>query len=151
MKAGDVMTTGAATVRPDASLAEAGRIMVEHRISGLPVVDDTGKLVGIITESDFLRRDDGKRPRWIDVLLSESNAQITAKQLHDRRVEHAMSRNPISVDVRTPVEELIDLMERHGIKRVPIVADGRIVGIVSRANLVVALLRKMNRVPDTGG
>lgn len=77
------MTTGAATVRPDALLAEAARIMLEHRISGLLVVDATGNLVGIITERDFFRRYDGKRPRWIDVLLSETDGQITANQLHD--------------------------------------------------------------------
>src|SRR3546814_128794 len=75
MKVADVMTNGAATVRPDASLAEAARIMVEHGISGLPVVDESGRLVGILTEGDFLRRADQDRPRWISVLLSDSDAR----------------------------------------------------------------------------
>lgn len=142
MNASDVMTTGAATVRPDASLAEAARIMLEHRISGLPVVNVNGKLVGIITERDFLRRDDGERPRWIDVVLSEAGGQITSRELHDRRVEEVMSKDPIYIGVETPVSELIELMERHGVKRLPVVTNGHVVGIVSRANLLLALRRK---------
>lgn len=145
MKAGDVMTTGAATVRPDASLAEAARVMVEHRISGLPVVDASGRLVGVLTEGDFLRRKDGDRPRWISVLLSEPDAQITAKQLHDRHVEEAMSHNPISVGVEASVDEVVELMERHGVKRIPVVGNGKVVGIVSRANLLLTLTRRANR------
>jgi CBS domain-containing protein len=148
MKAGEVMTTGAATVRPDASLADAARIMLEHRISGLPVVDATGQLVGMVTERDFLRRDERDRPRWIDVLLKESSGQITAKQLNDRRVDQIMSPNPISVGVEAPIEEVIDLMESHGIKRIPVLADGRVVGIISRANLLLALTRKATRPSD---
>lgn len=144
MKVGHVMTTGAATIRPDASLAEAARLMVEHRISGLPVVDGSGHLVGVLTEGDFLRRADGDRPRWISVLLSE-DAQITAEQLHGRRVEEAMSRNPISVGAEASVDEVVELMERNGIKRVPVVADGKVIGIVSRANLLLALMRRASR------
>jgi CBS domain-containing protein len=142
MKVGDIMTTGAATVRPGASLAEAARIMVEYRISGLPVVDASGRLVGVVTEGDFLRRTDKDRPRWISVLLSDVGAQITAKQLNERRVEEAMSRNPISVGVEASVDEVMQLMDRHGIKRVPVLADGKVIGIVSRANLLLAATRR---------
>jgi CBS domain-containing protein len=148
MKVGNIMTTGAATIRPDASLAEAARIMVEHRISGLPVVDASGRLVGVVTEGDFLRREDGDRPRWISVLLSDAGAQVTAKQLHERRVEETMSRNPISVGVEASVEEVVQLMERHRIKRVPVVAEGKVIGIVSRANLLLAATRRANRASE---
>jgi CBS domain-containing protein len=151
MKAGDVMTTGAATVRPDASLAEAARIMLEHCISGLPIVDAEGKLVGIVTERDFLRREDGERPRWIDILLSKASAQITASELRNRRVEEVMSKNPIGIGVETPVDEIIELIERHRVKRLPVVANGNVVGIVSRANLLLALTRKAGRVSGSGG
>lgn len=74
MKAGDVMTTGAATVSPDTPLADAGRIMLEHRISGLPVTDEKGTLIGILTERDFLRAENGTRIRWMDVLLDETRS-----------------------------------------------------------------------------
>jgi CBS domain-containing protein len=113
--------------------------MVEHRISGLPVVDASGRLVGIITEGDFLRRGDQDRPRWISVLLSGPDAHITAKQLHDRRVEEAMSRNPVTVDIDGTVDQVVELMERHGVKRVPVVGDGKVIGMVSRADLLRAL------------
>ena len=151
MNVGDVMTTGAATVRSDAPLAEAARIMVEHRISGLPVVDASGRLVGVITEGDFLRRPDGERSRWISILMSDASARITAKELHDRRVDEAMSRNPISVGIETPIDEVVELMGRHGVKRVPVVQGDRIVGIVSRANLLQAMMRKANRVAESSG
>ena len=149
MNAGDVMTTGAATVRPQASLAEAARVLIEHRISGLPVVDADGKLVGMVTEHDFLRRQLRTRPRWLDVLLTETAGQITVRELHDRHVEDVMSRSPISVEVETPLDELMELMQRHGVKRLPVVADGKVVGIVSRANLLAALMRKANRTSDS--
>src|SRR3546814_72072 len=116
MKVADVMSNGAATIRPDESLAEAARIMVEHRISGLPVVDASGRLVGIVTEGDFLRRAED-RPRWISVLLSNPDAHITARQLHGRRVEEAMSLNPVTVDIEATVDEVVELMARHGVKR----------------------------------
>ena len=148
MNVSEVMTTEVATVRSDASLAEAARIMIKHRISGLPVVDASGRLVGVITEGDFLRRTDRDRPRWISVLLSDADAKITAKQLHERRVEEAMSRNPISVGVEASVEEIVQLMERQGIKRIPVVADGKVIGIVSRANLLLAATRRANRISE---
>jgi CBS domain-containing protein len=140
MKAGDVMTTGAATVKPSASLAEAARLMIEHRISGLPVVDDGGKLIGIVSEGDFLRRKGGDRMRWIEAFLD--NGSNAAGELSSRRVEDIMSRDPVSAGVETPLTEIVDAMERHNVKRVPIIDNDRVVGIVSRANLLLALLRR---------
>lgn len=148
MKASDVMTTGAATVHPQASLADAARIMVEYRISGLPVVNSDGKLVGMITERDFLRQENRFRPRWVDVLLGEPAAK-TAIPLHDRRVEDVMSRAPVAIGLDMPVAEIVELMERHKIKRMPVVNNEKVVGIVSRANLLSALLRTEDRMTRT--
>lgn len=143
MRAGDVMTTGAATVKPGASLAEAARLMIEHRISGLPVVDDGGGLVGMVTEGDFLRRE----KRLIDVLLDEAQARELARDLSARRVEDIMSTDLVSVGVEAPLNDIVDAMERRNVRRIPVLDQGRVVGIVSRANLVLALLRKAER-PD---
>ena len=140
MKAGDVMTMGAATVGPEATLAEAARLLIEHHISGLPVIDSDGRLIGLVTEHDFLRQHDGTRRRWLDALLAEQGGQITARELHERRVVNVMSWGPVSVHVDTPIEETVELMHRHRVKRLPVVADGKVVGIVSRANLLEALL-----------
>jgi CBS domain-containing protein len=142
MKAGDVMTTGAATVRPEASLTDAARLLIEHRISGLPVVSGEGELIGVVTEHDFLRRENGQRPRWLDVLLSDAAGQITARELQSRRVEDVMSRNLLTVEVETPIEAVVELMERHNVKRLPVMRKGKVVGIVSRADLLRAIMRK---------
>jgi CBS domain-containing protein len=141
MKAGDLMTTGAARIRPDASLAEAVRLMVEHRISGLPVVDGQGALVGVISEGDFLRPDEGAMPHVLDILAD--GAPTAAGDLHSRRVEELMTREPVTIAVETPVEEIVALMNRHKVKRLPVLTQGKVVGIVSRANLLLALLRRL--------
>lgn len=141
MKAGEIMTLGAATVRPETSLGEAARLMVEHRISGLPVVDAAGKLVGMITERDFLRGDGGERPRWIAAILDRPPEEV-ASELEARRVEEAMSRDVVSVGSEASVGEIVDIMERRNVRRLPVVADGKVVGIVSAANLLLALRRR---------
>jgi CBS domain-containing protein len=139
MKAGEVMTTGAATVRPDAPLAEAARLMIQHQISGLPVVDAHDRLVGLVTENDFLRAGQGGQPRLLEML---AKAGTDEDELNIRRVDDLMTREPITISAETPLEEVINLMLRHSVRRLPVVADGKVVGIVSRGNLLRALLRR---------
>lgn len=138
MKAGDLMTTGAATIRDDAPVVNAARMMSEHRISGLPVVDAQGKLVGIITEGDFLGADEGRGPRLVDVLTGT----MSPGELLTRRVADIMTPDPVTAGIETTVEEVVALMRDNKVKRLPIVTEGRVVGILSRANLVMALVRK---------
>jgi CBS domain-containing protein len=142
------MTLGAATVRSDARLPEAAQLMLQYRISGLPVVDPAGHLVGIITEGDFLRHLESdasrQRPRWLEFLLSPGRVADEYARTHGRRVEDVMTRQVTTVNEETSVEEIARLMERYRIKRVPVIRDDKIVGIVSRANL----LRGFARQPD---
>ena len=138
MKTGDVMTTGAATIRPDASLSDAARLMVEHRISGLPVIDRQDRLIGIITEDDFLSAE--RKPRLVG-LLAEGAAKV-ASELNARRVEEIMTRDPVAVGADVPIEEAVELMTRHKVRRLPVVTEGKVVGILSRSNLMLAFLRK---------
>lgn len=151
MKAADIMTVGAATVRPDATVGEAARIMLQYRISGLPVVDESGSLVGIITEGDFLRRaetgTERRRPRWLEVLLGPGRLAAEYAHTHGQRVDEVMTRDVVTVTVDTPVEDIVGLMERHGIKRLPVVDGGKVVGIVSRANLLRMLARLAEQAP----
>lgn len=140
MKAGDVMTTGAATIRPEASLAEAAQVMVDNEISGLPVVDARDKLVGIVTEGDFLLADRGQKPRLIELLTSGS--ATVGDELAAHRVEEIMTRDPATVTPETPLEEVVALMNERKVKRLPVISQGKVVGIVSRANLMLALVRK---------
>jgi CBS domain-containing protein len=141
MNAGDVMTTGAATIRPDASLTDAARLMLEHHISGLPVIDAQDQLVGIITEGDFLRPSEGRKPRVLEILASD--ATMSADALNTHRVDDLMTRNPVTIAVDTSLEQIVGLMTRHNVKRLPVVTQRKVVGIVSRANLMHALLRKV--------
>ena len=152
MKASDVMTVGAATIRSDASAPEAARLMLQYAISGLPVVDAAGHVVGIITEGDFLRRTETgterqHRPRWLEVLLGPGRLADEYVHSHSRKVEEVMTRQVVTVAEETPVDEIARLMERHRIKRVPVVRDNRVVGIVSRANLLRGLARLADAAP----
>jgi len=145
MLAGDVMTREAISVASDASAIQAGTLMLKHQISGLPVVDSIGILLGIISEGDFLRRAElgtqRRRPRWLAFLIGPR--RLASEYVHacGRKVKEIMTPNPYTVTEATPVTEVVQLMERHRIKRVPVVCGRRLVGIVSRADLLRALAR----------
>jgi CBS domain-containing protein len=152
MKAADIMTLGAATIRPDASIAQAAQLMLQYRISGLPVVDAAGDLVGIVTEGDLLRRAESgteqRRPRWLEFLLGPGKLADEYVHTHSRRVEDVMSRDPITVSPETPVSDVVEQMERQGIKRIPVAREGKVVGIISRANLLRGLARLADEAPE---
>ena len=145
MLAGDVMTRKVISVASDASAMQAGTLMLKHQISGLPVVDSSGVLLGIISEGDFLRRAElgtqRRRPRWLAFLIGPGRLASEYVQACGRKVKEIMTPNPYTVTEATPVTEVVQLMERHRIKRVPVVCGRRLVGIVSRADLLRALAR----------
>lgn len=143
MKAKDIMTPDVVSVEPDADLLRAIRLMLQNRISGLPVVDNAGHLVGIVTEGDLLRRvetgTERKRPHWLEFLIGPGRLADEYVRTHGFKVEQVMTPEPVTVSEDASVDEVVDLMERRRIKRVPVVRGGRMVGIVSRANLMHAL------------
>jgi len=151
MKAGEIMTLGVATVRPEAQLKDAARTMLEYGISGLPVVDASGRLVGIVTEGDFLRRTETgterRHPRWLEFLLGPGKLADEYVHSHGRKVQEVMTPNVVTVSEDTPLQDVVDIMERRRIKRIPVVGGGKIMGIISRANLVQALARLAEEVP----
>jgi len=154
MRAADVMSTGVVTVSPDASILEAVRLMLQHKISGLPVVDAAGHLVGIISEGDFLRRTETgterRRPRWLEFIAGPGRLAEEYARSHGRKVEEVMTRDPVTITESTPLEEIVRLMERHRVKRLPVMRGGQLVGIVSRANLVHALAGVAREIKPTG-
>jgi CBS domain-containing protein len=147
MRAMDVMTGTVITVTPESSVQDLAKLLSQHRISGVPVVDAAGSLVGIVSEGDLLHRSETgterrvqpRRVRWLDGLMSDVNVARDYLKSHGRQVRDVMTRDVITVGPSTELAEIADLLETKRIRRVPVVRDGAIVGIVSRANLVRAL------------
>jgi CBS domain-containing protein len=143
MKAADVMVSPVITVGPECSVQELAEILLEHRISAVPVVSKNGDLVGIVSEGDLIRRTeiDTERPRSRSLALLIGSQPLAAEfvKSHARRVADLMTRDVIVATPETPLRDIAALLEKNGIKRVPIVSNGKVVGIVSRANLVQAL------------
>jgi CBS domain-containing protein len=154
MKARDVMVSPVITTKPSASVKEVAQILLAHHISAVPVVDDAGKLVGLVSEGDLMRRADlgteRHRSWWLATLFAEEEALAAeyVKQ-HSRKVADVMTKRLVTATPDAPLNEIAGLLERHSIKRVPIVENGALVGIVSRANLIQALAgdRKTLDVP----
>jgi len=140
----DVMSHDPVTIRPRASVNEAMRQMLDRRISGLPVLDDDDGLIGIVTEGDFLRRvetgTERERSHWLELLVSPGKRAAEYARSHAVRVEELMTPAVISIDADAPLTEAVDLLQRHRIKRLPVLARGRLVGMLSRADVMRACL-----------
>jgi CBS domain-containing protein len=142
MRARDLMTTNVVTVTPEARLADVAALLADRGISAVPVLGPAGTLEGIVTEADLVRRLAGEaaaRPRgWLRALLA-GRADDTAKgfaRLHGQRAGDVMTTNVVAVGEEAPAEEIAAMMETRGVKRVPVLRDGMLVGIVSRADLL---------------
>jgi CBS domain-containing protein len=151
MNAEQIMTRPVLTVRGEESLGDAVRLMLEKGISGLPVVDDAGKPIGMLTEGDLLRRaethTERKHSRWMEFLLGPSRMAEEYVHAHSRRVKEVMSHKLVTVSPDTPLDQVVTIMEKHCIKRVPVVDGEQLVGIISRANLVRALMAVAPDIP----
>ena len=143
MKAKDVMTHCLVSIAPEAPIRDAIARMISHQVSGIPVIGADGRLVGMVTEGDFLRRGEmhteAPRRRWLELLLGPGSDATEYARSHGHTVRDVMSPNVVTVGKETPLSAVVHLMEEHGIKRLPVIDDGRVVGIVSRADLMSAL------------
>jgi CBS domain-containing protein len=146
MRAKQVMTRQIHTVAANASVYEAAQVMLNAGISAAPVVDVDGALIGIVSEADLMYRSEiGTAPgkSWLQRLLSDdavlANDYIRA---HSHRVADVMTKNLVTADEGATLGEIATLMQRHRVKRIPIVRDGKVVGIESRANLLQGLLAR---------
>ena len=143
MRARDVMVRAVVTVSPDTTVEALARLMINLRISGVPVLDTDGRLLGMVTEGDLLRRvevgTERRRPRWSEPF--SSNAQLAAEYIksHARRVADIMTCEVFTVDEAATLGEIADLMEAKKVRRVPVMHDGQVVGLVSRADLLKVL------------
>lgn len=151
MKALDVMARTVISVDPDATVLQAARQMLQHRLSGLPVIDKGGNLVGILSEGDFLRRretqTERKHSRWLEFLMGPGKLAAEYTHSHGSKVAEVMTVDVCSVTEDTPLEDVVELMERRRIKRVPVVRGKQVVGIITRANLMHAMVSLARTAP----
>lgn len=152
MRARDIMTTDPVTVPPDTPLEAVAALMAERHISGLPVVEADGRLVGLVTDGDLMRRLSAKEDKpasfFAALLGATANQALAYARAHGRRVRDVMSINLATVTEDTTVEEVAHLLETKRIRRVPVLRDGRLVGVVSRADLLRAVMAPVGSGAD---
>lgn len=140
----NIMTPIVIAVPSSASIQDAINLMLKHQISGLPVVDQKQNLVGIVSESDFLHRGEigtqRKRNRWLGLLLTSGKTADEYIHAYSRKVADVMTRDPVTVRETTQLDKVAQLMEQHNIKRLPVVREKKLVGMVTRANLIRAVI-----------
>jgi CBS domain-containing protein len=153
MRAHQIMTREVTTVRVDTPIREAAGLMLQQRISGLPVVDENNRLVGIISEGDFVRRSEigTQRPYigWLDFLWGPGKAALDFVKENGRKVGEIMTAGELfTVTEELPLDQLVQLMERNNVKRLPVVRGDTLVGIVTRTDLLRAVAALARDVPD---
>ncbi len=146
------MTRQVVTVTPESSILDAARLMLEHKISGLPVVNDANHLVGIISEHDLLRRGKNEvrteRTHWLRLMIEPANLAVESTHFRDRTVGELMTSNPVTITETASLEDAARLIGEHGIKRLPVVRNNQLVGVISRADLVRAITRATRKIAD---
>jgi CBS domain-containing protein len=152
MRAHQIMTRQVITVATGAPIVEAANTMLHNHISGLPVVDETGKLAGIISQGDFIRRAEigtqRKRGRWLKLLLGPGKVAWDFVHERGRKVRELMTLDPCTVTEDATLEDVVQLMEQNNVKRLPVMRGDQLVGIVTRSNLLQAVAELAREVPD---
>jgi CBS domain-containing protein len=154
MQVKDAMTTNVVGIQSDATIDQAIEIMLRSRISALPVFDPKNTLVGLLSEGDLLRRaelgTERRRPRWLEFLLGPGRFAGAYVLAHGRKVNEVMTPDVVTIDETAPLEEAVNLMNRHNVKRLPVMFEGHLVGIIARADLLRALASRL-RLPAKQG
>ncbi|WP_338692185.1 MULTISPECIES: CBS domain-containing protein [Bradyrhizobium] len=149
------MSRNVITIDADASVIDAIRTMLSHHISGLPVVDPDGALVGILSDGDFIRRvevgTEKRRGRWLAMLAGTNQVALEFADQHGRKVHQIMSPKPITVEEDTPLEQIVQLMESHSVTRFPVMRDNKLVGMVTRTDFMAAIARLRLESSSTSG
>ena len=153
MRAHQIMTRKVITAKADTTILDAANLMLQQHISGLPVVDETGRLIGIVSEGDFIRRSEigtqTPRIRWLDFIMGAGRSALEFVREHGRKVGEIMTQDSLYTATEDmPLEELVRLMGRQNVKRVPVVRGNTLVGIVTRSDLLRAVASLARDVPD---
>lgn len=154
MRADEIMSVNVVTVSPDTHVREVARKLIERNVSAVPVVDADGRLLGIISEGDLMRRRESGTERhpswWLRLLQNPGDVAAEYVKTHGTHARDVMTRNVVTVSENTPAAEIAELLEKHRIKRVPVVRDGKVIGIVSRANLLQGLIAQKPPARESG-
>jgi CBS domain-containing protein len=152
MSAHEIMTRDVISIGPLTSILDAANLMLRAHVSGLPVLDESGALVGVVSQSDFLRRSEigtqRERPVWLQFLIGSSGLAADFVRERGRKVQDVMTRDPVTVQEDTSLDELVRLMEKHHVHRLPVMRDKTLVGIVTRSNLLRAVATMAGEVPS---
>ena len=148
MKASEVMATNVVTAHPHTTVKEIAELMVKHRISGVPVVDAGGKLVGILSETDLLHRaetgTEKRRKWWLGAFVDSDRLAREYAASHAHKAADIMTTTVITVDANTDLGDVADLLERKSLKRVPVLRDGKLIGMITRGDLVRAFVARQS-------
>jgi CBS domain-containing protein len=146
------MTRKVITVSPETSIVDAADTMLRNHVSGLPVVDAAGRLAGIVSEGDFIRRAEigtqHKQGRWLELLMTKGQSAAEYVRERGRKVSEIMTSNPVTIAEDTPIEELVRTIERRNVKHLPVMRGDRLVGIVTRSDLVRTVATLGRNIPD---
>jgi CBS domain-containing protein len=146
------MTPEVVTVTPETSILEAARLMLEHKISGLPVITDRGHVVGIISEHDLLRGGNSEvrteRPHWLRLMIERVNLADESKRFQERKVREVMTPDPVTITETAPLQEAGRLIGENDVKRLPVLRDNKLVGIIARADIVRAIIPAARKIAD---
>jgi CBS domain-containing protein len=152
MRAHQIMTRPVISITPETTIVDAANTMLQKHISGLPVVDASGKLVGIVSEGDFIRRSEigtqRRRGKFLKFILGPGKAATDFVHEHGRKVAEIMTPEPLTITEDTELAEIVELMEKNNVKRLPVMRGDTLVGIVSRSNLLQAVASLARDVPD---
>jgi CBS domain-containing protein len=152
MRAHQIMTQHVIAIGADVPIAEAVDTMLRHHVSGLPVIDTDGELIGIISEGDFIRRAEigtqRKRGRWLSFLVGADRAAADFVHAHGRKVGDIMTTDPLTISEDTPLDEIVEIMESNRVKRLPVVRGNRLVGIVTQSDFLAIVADLARHAPQ---
>lgn len=152
MRAHQIMTKDVITVGPHTAVVDAAKIMLRCHVSGLPVVDEQGKLLGLVSEGDFLRRSEigtgRKRPRLLEILAGPARLADDFVQEHGREVTDVMTHDVVTVGEDAPLDEVVRQMESNAVNRLPVMRGESLVGIITRSNILRAIAGLAREIPD---
>jgi CBS domain-containing protein len=152
MRAHQIMTRSVITVTPETSVVEAANVMLQRHISGIPVVNSAGHLVGIVSEGDFIRRSEigtqRRRGRFMKFILGAGKEATDFVHEHGRKIAEIMTPEPLTISEDTDLEKIVEIMEKNNVKRLPVTRGDKLVGIVSRSNLLQAVVSLAHEIPD---